>query len=70
MSILAFAAVYAIAVIDAYVDAELSTFDISEDLSLQWSPAVISNTPAGQGVQTVVNPNKDRGFGMALRLNF
>lgn len=70
MSILAFAVVYAIAVIDAYVDAELSTFDISEDLSLQWSPAVISNTPAGRGVQTVANTNKDRGFGMALRLNF
>lgn len=41
MSIMAFAAVYALAVIDAYVDAELSSFDISEDLSLQVQPTLI-----------------------------
>lgn len=70
MSILAFAAVYAIAVIDAYVDAELSTFDISEDLSLEWSPAVINKNPAGHSAQPVAYPDPDRGFGVALRLNF
>lgn len=41
MSILAFAGVYLISVIDAYVDAELSTFDISHDLSLRLEPATI-----------------------------
>lgn len=41
MSILAFAGVYLISVIDAYVDAELSTFDISRDLSLRLEPATI-----------------------------
>jgi hypothetical protein len=41
LSIFAFAGVYLISVIDAYVDAELSSFDISEDLSLQLGPAVI-----------------------------
>lgn len=35
--------VYAISVIDAYVDAELSEFDISKDLSLKVEPAVINN---------------------------
>lgn len=38
MSIFAFAGVYLISVIDAYVDAELSSFDISRDLSLKWEP--------------------------------
>ena len=41
--------VYAISVIDAYVDAELSVFDISRDLSLKVQPTVIgtslSNNP-------------------------
>ncbi len=35
--------VYALSVIDAYVDAELSQFDISRDLSLRVTPAVINN---------------------------
>ena len=66
MSILAFAAVYLIAVIDAYVDAELSTFDISEDLSLQVTPAVLSGS---QHPGTHI-ASTDQGVGMALRLNF
>ncbi len=33
--------VYALSIIDAYVDASLSEFDISDDLSLRLSPAVI-----------------------------
>ena len=41
LSILAFAGVYLISVIDAYVDAELSSFDISRDLSIRFEPAVI-----------------------------
>lgn len=39
--------VYALSVIDAYVDAELSEFDISKDLSLKVEPTVISNGPYG-----------------------
>ena len=35
--------IYAISVIDAYVDAELSDFDISKDLSLKVRPSVMSN---------------------------
>ena len=36
--------VYALSVIDAYVDAELSEFDISKDLTLRVEPAVINNS--------------------------
>ncbi len=39
--------IYALSVIDAYVDAELSEFDISKDLSLRVSPAVIPNRMVG-----------------------
>lgn len=41
LCIFAFAAVYLISVVDAYVDAELSTFDISRDLSFEWEPTFI-----------------------------
>ena len=43
MSIFSLVAVYALSVIDAYVDASLSEFDISKDLSLKVSPTVINN---------------------------
>ena len=49
LSILAFAGVYLISVIDAYVDAELSSFDISRDLSIRFEPAVIeTGTPTNR----------------------
>ena len=41
MSFFCLVGVYALSVIDAYVDAELSEFDISKDLSLKVEPAVI-----------------------------
>lgn len=46
LSIFAFAGVYLLAVIDAYVDGELSTFDISDDLSLHLEPTIIQTTSA------------------------
>ena len=62
LSIFAFGGVYLLSVIDAYVDAELSTFDISHDLSLEIQPTIIetgrhdmnlrTTTPA---VQCVIN---------------
>ena len=42
MSFFCMIGVYALSVIDAYVDAELSEFDISKDLSLKVEPAVMS----------------------------
>ncbi|MBR6370396.1 MAG: hypothetical protein IKS24_04875 [Bacteroidaceae bacterium] len=41
LSIFAFAGMYIISAIDAYVDAELSHFDISRDLSLRVEPNII-----------------------------
>ncbi len=41
LSVFAFAAVYALSVIDAYVDAQLSSFDISDDINLSINPQMI-----------------------------
>lgn len=43
LSIFCVIGVYALSIIDAYVDAELSSFDISPDLSMKLRPAVISD---------------------------
>lgn len=56
MSIFAFAGVYMLAVIDAYVDAELSSFDISKDLSMSWEPTVIQQSPKGGLMQRQTAP--------------
>ena len=55
--------VYAISVIDAYVDAELSAFDISKDLSLKVRPTVI-------GTQTTTNPLYATSLGVNCSINF
>ncbi len=43
LSIFAFIGVYLISVIDAYVDAELSNFDITPDLSMRVEPTIIND---------------------------
>ena len=43
LSIFCFIGVYLLSVVDAYVDAELSNFDITDDLSLQVRPTTIEN---------------------------
>ena len=55
--------VYAVSVIDAYVDAELSVFDISKDLSLKVRPAVI-----GSGAS--MNPLTASALGVNCVLDF
>lgn len=42
LSIFCMVGVYALSIIDAYVDAEMSSFDIGKDLSMKVSPSVIS----------------------------
>lgn len=44
LSIFAFIGVYLLSVVDAYVDAELSNFDITPDLSMRVEPTVIDNS--------------------------
>ena len=58
--------VYALSIIDAYVDASLSTFDISDDLSLHVQPAIINN-------KMTVSPNSplsNNAIGIRSSLNF
>lgn len=55
--------VYALSVVDAYVDAELSEFDISKDLSLKVEPAVINNSVGGNSLETA-------SIGVHCRLSF
>ncbi len=55
--------VYALSVIDAYVDAELSVFDISRDLSLKVSPTVIPTHTGG-------GPLEAQSLGVNCKLNF
>lgn len=55
--------VYALSVIDAYVDAELSVFDISKDLSLRVEPTIINNHSSS-------NPLTSSSFGLQCSLNF
>ena len=63
LSVFALIGVYALSIIDAYVDASLSEFDISEDLSLHVAPAVINN-------KTSTNPVKASSLGLQCALNF
>lgn len=70
MSIFAFAAVYVLAVIDAYVDAELSTFDISRDLSLHLSPAVVNGADSRQLRHASRGHRADTGIGLACQITF
>ena len=60
LSIFAFFGVYLLSVIDAYVDAQLSTFDITPDLSMKVGPTVIeqktySKKSGAVGVQCSLN---------------
>ena len=63
LSFFAMLGVYAVSVIDAYVDAELSVFDISKDLSLEVEPAVIPNHGGGSWLEA-------QSLGVSCKLNF
>lgn len=53
LSIFAFIGVYLLSVVDAYVDAELSNFDITPDLSMRVEPAIINNGMIGSSQRAV-----------------
>lgn len=55
LSAFCFIGVYALSIIDAYVDAHLSFFDISPDLSLQWGPTSIEGPHPNLGVGAALN---------------
>ncbi|MBR3717954.1 MAG: hypothetical protein IKN19_08315 [Bacteroidaceae bacterium] len=53
LSIFAFIGVYALSVVDAYVDVELSNFDISPDLSMRVEPTLLNGGNSLRSKQTV-----------------
>lgn len=59
LCIIAIVGVYLIAMVDAYVDASLSHFDISPELSMDLCPAMLSD-----------RPNTRPAFGLVWALNF
>ena len=61
LSIFAFIGVYLLSVIVAYVDAELSNFDITPDLSMKVEPAVIDNR---------INNSSNRSVGLQCSFRF
>ena len=64
LSFITMLAVYALSIVDAYVDASLSQFDISDDLSLRVTPTVINgNTKMDKG-------QHNQAIGMHAALTF
>lgn len=59
LCIIAMVGVYLVAMVDAYVDASLSHFDITPELSMDWSPAIFA---PGSATKT--------GIGLCWALNF
>lgn len=63
LSVFALIGVYALSIIDAYVDASLSEFDISDDLSMRVEPTMLND---GTGR----NPLHDNAIGLNCSLSF
>ena len=63
LSVFVMIGIYAFSVIDAYVDASLSEFDISKDLSMKLSPTMLNN-------QSSRNPLRSSAVGLQCSLNF
>jgi hypothetical protein len=66
LSIFCMIGVYALSILDAYVDAELSSFDISKDLSMKVKPAIINDK------NSMVRGNvlKSSSYGLQCSFNF
>lgn len=62
LSVFAFIGVYALSVIDAYVDAQLANFDIGDDINVTLAPASL-NAPNG-------NSFAEGYYGLNLNINF
>lgn len=63
LSVFCFAGVYILSVIDAYVDAQLSEFDITPDLSMRIEPTVINTNLQHSRMQS-------QSYGIGCSLNF
>lgn len=67
LSIFAFIGVYLLSVVDAYVDAELSNFDIGPDLSMKVEPTIFNNQVGGSYTPTTL---KDKSVGVQCSFRF
>ncbi len=68
LSVFCMIGVYALSVLDAYVDAELSSFDISRDLSMKVRPTIINDRQ-----QTMLRGNTglySNSYGVQCSFNF
>ena len=64
LSLFCMIGVYLLSIVDAYVDAELSSFDISRDLTMKVRPAVINERQRGMWA------GNGSSYGLQCRLNF
>ena len=64
MGVFVMIGVYAFSIIDAYVDASLSEFDISDDLTLRVEPAIMNSNPQSR------NPFRSGTLGLQCSLTF
>ena len=63
LSVICAIGLYAISIVDAYVDAQLSDFDVSPDLSMKIAPTLINNANLQQG-------GLNASLGMKFKVNF
>lgn len=68
LSLFCLIGVYGLSIIDAYVDASLSQFDISDDLSMKVAPAYINNN--SKNMMASRNAFENSGLGIRCQLNF
>ena len=66
LSLFCMIGVYLLSIVDAYVDAELSSFDISKDLTMKVHPAVINDYRRG----TKGSGMNGNSYGLQCSLNF
>jgi len=66
LSLFCMIGVYLLSIVDAYVDAELSSFDITKDLTMKVSPAVINDYRRG----TRGSGMNGSSYGLQCRLSF
>ena len=62
--------VYGLSIIDAYVDASLSQFDISDDLSLHVEPGFVGTSRKESWINSETNPFSTTGIGINAALTF
>lgn len=62
LSVICAIGLYALTMIDAFVDAQLSDFDVSPDLSMKIAPTILNNSSQGSTMNA--------SLGMTLKINF